>query len=304
MATDWKAANEGFFVPSRWTIPLCQALVHFDVAMDRHLSQGADVWLNTPSRPEEACGIGGMKSGVNGGLNLSTLDGWWDEAYRESDPPIGWPIGTRDEYDDAEDQAAADAASLYDRLEQEVVPAFYDRDPSALPRRWIASMKRSMSTLAPMWSSHRMVQDYADRIWVPQSERARHRLADDAAEARDLAAYLRRARAEWPEIRVLAVESTRSADGSGRACASVALGALEPADVTVQLWIDHGSERAAVHGALCEAGPGPGPARRFALTLGPGTLEPGSEVAVRVLPSHPHLEDPLSTGLVRWSGDS
>jgi glycogen phosphorylase len=279
-------------------------LEDFDVGMDRHLSQGADVWLSTPGRPEEACGIGGMKSGINGGLNLSTLDGWWDEAYRESDPPIGWPIGTRDTYDDPARQAAVDAASLYDRLEQEIVPAYYERDASALPRRWIASMKASMSALAPMWSSHRMVQDYAQHIWVPQTDRVEHLLANDGAEARDLAQYLGRLRAAWPEVHVLDVACTRSGDGSGRAVATVALGSLAPSDVAVQLRIDHGDGRAAVHHLLRDAGVGPGGGRRFALTLEPGTLKAESVIAVRVLPSHPGLDDPLSTGIVRWSGDS
>ena len=126
-------------------------------------------------------------------------------------------------------------------------------------------MKASMSALAPMWSAHRMVQDYVQRIWVPQTERARHRVESNGAEARDLALYVGRLRVRVAEVRVLDVGCTRAADGSGRAVASVVLGSLTPSDVAVQLWVDHGNGRADAHHVLRDAGVGPGGGRRFAL---------------------------------------
>ena len=147
----------------------------FDLTMDRALAQGVDLWLNTPRRPLEACGIGGMKAGANGSLNLSTLDGWWDEVWNDADPaapPIGWCIGTAKHYEDLDVQDASDARSLYDTLEYKIVPTFYDRDAKGLPRAWLASIRQSMASLAPTWSVHRMVHDYVESFYLPGACRA------------------------------------------------------------------------------------------------------------------------------------
>ena len=123
--------------------------------------QGVDVWMNVPRRPQEASGTSGQKVAVNGGLNFSVLDGWWLEGY---DGTNGFAIGDEKSKQDA-DVDAADAESLYRVLEQEVIPRYYDRDAKAIPRNWIATMKRSMQTLVPAFNSDRMVAEYAERIY-------------------------------------------------------------------------------------------------------------------------------------------
>src|SRR5262249_18116991 len=187
-------------------------LEDFDVAMDQWLSQGVDVWLNTPRRPDEACGIAGMKAGINGALNFSTLDGWWDEVWRAADPgrpPIGWVIGDDTTYDDSASHDAHDAASLYDVLEQQIVPAFYTPDAAGLPRQWVASVKESIATLGPVWTSTRMVREYTERYYVPGRDAARDLRRRKAVRTRDLAAYLARIRGAWAAVGVARVDVTR-----------------------------------------------------------------------------------------------
>jgi starch phosphorylase len=142
------AAGRAIFVPD------------YDLGIAGAFTQGADVWLNTPRRPWEACGTSGMKAVMNGGLNLSTLDGWWDEAYS---PEVGWALGNRDERTASDD---ADADQLYTLLEREIVPAFYARDARGIPPAWVAKMRASLSQLAPRFSASRMVQEYVERYYV------------------------------------------------------------------------------------------------------------------------------------------
>ena len=150
-------------------------LEDYDMAIARALVQGVDVWLNTPQRPYEASGTSGMKAAANGVLNLSTLDGWWAEAWDEvgglPDAP-GWAIGGGREFDNPEEQAAHDAAALYDLLEREVVPDFYERDESGIPQRWVRRMKASIGRLGPVFSTDRMVGEYTERFYFPPARAA------------------------------------------------------------------------------------------------------------------------------------
>ncbi len=157
-------------------------LEDYDIALAQELVQGVDVWINTPRRPWEACGTSGMKVLVNGGLNCSVLDGWWDEAYQ---PDLGWSIGDG-RGGDAVEVDALDAASLYDTLEQKIIPEFYDRDAAGLPRAWLARIRRSMSTLTPLFGSTRMVREYVEKAYLPLAKAQRARRADDCALARAL----------------------------------------------------------------------------------------------------------------------
>jgi starch phosphorylase len=136
----------------------------YDINVARHLVQGVDVWLNTPRRPNEASGTSGQKAAANGVLNLSVLDGWWREGYNGKN---GWAIGEDVEYANTDEQDAADAESLYEILENEIVPLFYDRDENYIPRGWLQRVKESIRTLAPMFSTRRMVKEYTTEMYVP-----------------------------------------------------------------------------------------------------------------------------------------
>jgi starch phosphorylase len=136
----------------------------YDINVGRHMVQGVDVWLNNPRRPNEASGTSGQKAAVNGVLNFSVLDGWWREGYNGKN---GWAIGEDENYASADEQDAADAESLYEILENEIIPLFYDHDENYIPRGWLQRVKESIRTLAPMFSTRRMVKEYATDMYVP-----------------------------------------------------------------------------------------------------------------------------------------
>ena len=283
-----------------------------DMAISRYLVQGCDVWLNTPLRPLEASGTSGMKAAANGALNLSTLDGWWDEAWRTPRPDselIGWAIGNGEPYKDPRQQDQVEAEALYDLLERDVVPTFYALGPDRLPRRWIAQMKGSLKNLCHTFNTHRMVREYTERFYLPAYERFARMEADSAAAARALASWMSLVRQEWPQVRVEALEEgpagqAKVGDLVG-VRARLRLGALAPADVIVELYL----------GALDAAGelvqPASFPMRH---AVSPGYGEHVFEATgvpccrsglqgytVRVLPHHPDLAARFVPGLITWA---
>jgi len=212
-------------------------LEDYDMHLARHLLQGADVWLNTPRRPFEACGTSGMKAAVNGVLNVSILDGWWCEGYRQD---RGWRIGSGEEYDDHEYQDAVESQALYNVLENEVAACFYDRRNGSLPSDWLRKMKAAMKMTMTSFCSLRMVSDYENRYYIPAAARYDELLADQAAEARQLAARIKRLRSLWPDIAIKApVSKTEGPYRVGdrlHVTVEVHLGRLQPADVDVELY--------------------------------------------------------------------
>ncbi|MEJ2284626.1 MAG: alpha-glucan family phosphorylase, partial [Desulfobacterales bacterium] len=174
-------------------------LEDYDMHLARHLLQGADVWLNTPRRPFEACGTSGMKAAINGVLNLSILDGWWDEGYTED---RGWRIGNGEEYQDLGYQDAIESQALYNVLENEVIPCFYDRKNGNPPACWIKKMKASMKMAMESFCSLRMVSEYESRYYIPSARRWDSLIADEAKEARKLAEQIKRLRSLWKDIRI------------------------------------------------------------------------------------------------------
>lgn len=277
-------------------------LEDFDMAMDRYLVQGVDLWLNTPMRPLEACGISGMKAGANGALNFSTIDGWWDEAWNARDhaaAPIGWSIGDEAEHEDPDEHARIDAMSFYDELEYRIVPDFYDRDVNGLPTRWLSSVKQSIATLSPTWNSHRMVQEYTDDWYVAGAPRSEALSARNARKAKKLSERLARLREQWEELHIAFVQVARNETG-GTVRAALRLGALKPSDVLVQVWLHpEGAAPYALDPPMHLKRRMDG-LSRFTVTV-PQIDERATTVAVRVLPQTEDLMSPFDTGLILWS---
>jgi starch phosphorylase len=280
-------------------------LDHYDVDLARVLVQGCDVWLNTPLRPLEASGTSGMKAAANGALHASVMDGWWWEAYR---PGLGWTIGRERVDDSPEVQDVFDAASLYELLEGEMTRAFYERDTDGVPRDWVRRMKASIAEFAPRFNTSRMVREYATSAYTPAAAGWERLGADGLRPAKALAAWLARVRANWPAVRVYAVEDdARDQIAAGvpiAVRARVAAGELEPGDLCVE----------AVQGMVTADGRFESSATTRLTTSeraedgsyvygGAVTLTGGGRIGytIRVLPHHPDLQNPLATGLARWA---
>jgi starch phosphorylase len=175
----------------------------YDINVARYMVQGADVWLNTPRRPLEACGTSGMKAAANGALNLSVLDGWWDEGYLGDN---GWAIGSGEEYDNPVYQDDIESRALYDLLEETVRPLFYERGADDLPREWIHMMKRSIGTICPVFNSHRMVSDYIETSYVPCAVTSEELRADNYRVLKEMVAWKKGIKDDWGKIAVNSVE--------------------------------------------------------------------------------------------------
>ncbi|QNP70089.1 alpha-glucan family phosphorylase [Streptomyces roseirectus] len=282
-------------------------LPDYGMAMARKLYPGCDIWLNNPLRPLEACGTSGMKAALNGCLNLSVLDGWWDEWF---EPDFGWAIPTAD--GDAMEQDRRDdieAAALYDLLEQRIAPRFYERGPAGLPDRWTEMVRRTLTKLGPKLLADRMVREYVDRLYTPAALAHRALTRD---EARELADWKGRLRASWHRVAVDHVEtSTTSATpelGSTLALrVRVRLGDLRPDDVQVQAL----SGRVDPEDRITDATPVPlkpvnGPDGEGGWSYeGPLSLDRTGPFGytVRVLPSHRLLASGAELGLVAVPSD-
>jgi starch phosphorylase len=203
----------------------------YDMEVARYLVQGVDVWLNTPRRPLEASGTSGMKVAFNAGLNLSILDGWWCEGYQGNN---GWAIGKGEVYDDVEYQNQIECRALYDLLEKEVVPHFYERGADGIPRSWIATMKNSLQSLCPVFSTDRMVEEYTQLSYLPSYHQWVRLVADDLKLARDLASWKQNTFKIWPQVRIDGVDAALGE--------AIGVGSSVPISVRVQLGdlpVDH-----------------------------------------------------------------
>lgn len=284
-------------------------LPDYDMSMARLLYWGCDVWLNNPLRPLEACGTSGMKSALNGGLNLSIRDGWWDEWY---DGENGWEIPSADGLADETRRDDLEASALYDLLEQAVAPKFYERNEHGVPPRWIEMVRHTLQTLGPKVLASRMVRDYVESYYTPAAESLRRTVApaDEASgefgAARELAAYRRRAEEAWPKITVTDVDSTGLPDtpalGSKLTLtATVDLAGLRPDEVTVQAVVGRVDASDALldpvtvdmsYTGTAEAG------NQVFSTTTPLPLAGAVGYTVRVLPHHPMLAAGNELGLV------
>ncbi len=279
-------------------------LEDYDLSLAHYLASGVDVWLNTPRRPLEASGTSGMKIAVNGGLNISVLDGWWCEAHT---PHNGWAIGRGEEYDDEETQDAVESQALYDLLEKEVVPIFYDRGADGVPRKWIQKMKASMRTVCPVFNSHRMVQEYTERFYLPGIAKGRKLMASSLANARALAAWRERLAKTWHTIEVLSVEVDGQREHRVGADlpvrAAVRLGEVAPDDIVVQIYEGKLDARRQIQepniiDMVCERCDDDGVCHYVGAV--PCRTAGLHGCVLRVLPHHDDLASPHDTGLILW----
>ncbi len=279
---------------------------NYDISLARYLVQGVDVWLNTPRRPMEASGTSGMKASANGALNLSILDGWWCEGYR---PDTGWAIGSGEEYGgNYEEQDQIESKALYDLLEKEVVPTFYNRRRDDMPRDWIKMMKSSLSTLNAVFNTNRMVRNYSMFFYLPCADRWKELAANNRARLKELTKWKHKMKEQWPHISVADVQEG-SDNGNLRVgnmltiTASVRLGALKPENVKVETYYGTLDTNDAMTDGQ--------PAAMSFDTMKDGVavfkgsiplMESGRYgYSVRVVPNHPDMFDRIEPGFVRWS---
>jgi glycogen phosphorylase len=278
----------------------------YEINAARALVQGVDVWLNNPRRPLEASGTSGMKVSINGGLNLSILDGWWCEGYSGDN---GWAIGAGEEYADNDRtyQDDVESRTVYDLLEQEIVPLYYNRSSDGLPRGWINYMKNAIMTVCPAFNTNRMVEDYTKICYVPSAVRYHRLTHDNLKSAADLSHWRRRLMRDWNQVRIENI----SADGVDamrvgaefEVKAHINLGTLSPEDVQVQLF----------HGIIDNASEIPEPSiapmssngdHSGATWLFKGHIRCENSghygYTVRVLPRHANLGNAFEPGLVVW----
>ena len=279
-------------------------LEDYDMSLAHYLVSGVDVWLNTPRRPLEASGTSGMKIAVNGGPNISILDGWWCEGYA---PENGWAIGRGEEYDDPEVQDAVESQALYDLLEEEVVPTFYERGGSGVPRKWVQMMKANLRRVCPVFNTNRMVQEYTERLYLPALDRARTLCANALADARALSGWQQTLRSRWHAIKVLSTElDTRGQFAVGDELpvrAQIQLGDISPDDVAVELYEGEVGVRQDIRDAsvvtlTCESRDDAGICH-YAGTI-PCRSTGRHGCVLRIMPHHPLLGNPHDTGLILW----
>jgi glycogen phosphorylase len=280
-------------------------LPDYDMALGTTMVQGCDVWLNNPLRPLEACGTSGMKAALNGALNLSVLDGWWDEWF---DGENGWAIPSADSVTDPERREGVEAAALYELLGQSVAPMFYDRGADGLPRRWLGMVAHTLRTLGPKAQATRMVREYTTELYLTASRASRALAGDEESPlsaASELATWKRRVTQAWPQVRIDLVETDDGDQYPGAKLtvrAGVALGELSPEDVTVEVLYGRAGDDDEIADPVraelaLESAPGPD---SVAWYRGEAVLgQPGSfGYTVRVLPRHPLLSSPAEMGLV------
>jgi starch phosphorylase len=278
---------------------------NYDMTVAKYLTSGGDVWLNTPRRPMEASGTSGMKAALNGVLNCSILDGWWDEAYN---PEVGWAIGHGEQYIDEKLQDDVESKALYDLLERDIIPLFYQRGRDGLPREWIKRMKDCMRQIGQSMSSHRMLMDYSNMSYFPALKNYRRLVKDEYAEARSLAAYFTKLKDSWDQLKIVRIEAnTKPVMQRGdllNVTAYVDLGQMSPNDLQVELY----------HGTVSNQNKEITNAHRTEMkwTGSKDNLnmyhvkvecaDTGFQGhTVRILPKHEALIHPYRTGLIKWA---
>jgi starch phosphorylase len=271
-------------------------LSDYDMLLTEQLVQGVDVWINTPRRPWEACGTSGMKVLVNGGINLSELDGWWAEAYR---PEVGWALGDGQEHGDDPAWDAVEAGALYDLLERQVIPEFYTRDKKGVPFAWVARMRESMASLTPRFSANRTVREYTEQHYLPAAITYRKRAENKGAVGRQMVDWRHTVEQKWAALRFGEVKiETKGKQHVFEV--QVYLNDLDPQAVRVELYADGVNNGAPVR-------------QEMKLALRPATADsdfvyraqvsasrPAKDYTARVIPYFADIAVPLENERILW----
>ena len=270
-------------------------LSDYDMHLTEHLVQGVDVWINTPRRPWEASGTSGMKVLVNGGINLSELDGWWAEAYT---PEVGWAIGDGQEHGDDPVWDAFDADALYNLLEREVIPEFYSRDESGIPTAWVKRMRESMSRLTPQFSANRTVREYTEQHYLPAAEAYRRRAADKGAIGMQLVNWQRTLDQHWSNLRF--GEMRVATEGENHVFkVQVYFGRLDPNAVRVELYAEGMDRKEPVRQEMIREQE-PADANDTIYRAQVSSIRPATDYTVRVIARCDGVSIPLEDARILW----
>ena len=284
------------FIRRPETRPHVIFLSDYDMLLAEHLVQGVDVWINTPRRPWEASGTSGMKVLVNGGINLSMLDGWWAEAYT---PEVGWALGDGREHGDDPAWDAVEAEALYDLLEREVIPEFYARNGDGIPAAWVARMRESMARLTPRFSADRAVREYTEQHYLPAAATFRERAADEGAVGKNIVNWDQALREKWTALRFGDVKvHTGSTQHSFEV--EVYLNGLDPNAVRIELYADGINGSSAVRQEMTRVRELAGPDRGYAYVARVTTTRPVSDYTARVIPHWEGVVIPLEDARILW----
>lgn len=267
-------------------------LSDYDMITAEYLVQGVDLWINTPKRPWEACGTSGMKILVNGGLNVSEMDGWWAEAYT---PEVGWSLNGHE--GEISDQEQADV--LYRLLEQDIVPAFYERNADGIPERWTKKMRASMSQLTPQFSANRMVREYTERFYLPLAQHYRNRSARDCALGKEIQEWKRKLFDFWPKIHV-AQKQIEDQGSRYLFKLHIYLGDLKAEDVAVQLFSEPTADHRETIQAMPIDHPIPGAINGFVYRLTIPAVRPIGDYTPRIVPRFDGCQMPIETQHILW----
>jgi len=271
-------------------------LSDYDMLLTEHLVQGVDVWINTPRRPWEACGTSGMKVLVNGGINLSELDGWWAEAYT---PEVGWALGDGQEHDEDTAWDAVEAETLYDLLERKVIPEFYTRDKKGIPTAWVARMRESMACLTPRFSANRSVREYTDQLYLPAAITYHKRAENKGAVGRQVVDWRHMVEQNWATLRFGEVKIT--SNGNQHVFeVSVYLNDLDPKAVHVELYADGVSGVNPVRQEMKRVRHLTGTSGGNVYTAAVSAARPATDYTARVIPYYDGVAVPLEETHILW----
>ncbi|PYJ47284.1 MAG: alpha-glucan phosphorylase [Verrucomicrobia bacterium] len=282
-------------------------LEDYDSYIARRLLQGVDLWLNYPLRPMEASGTSGMKAAPNGGINLSVLDGWWREGYNGNN---GWAIGAEIDDGSVEFQNEVDASSLYQLLENQIIPLYYAKPDGKLPLAWLQLMRESIRSVTPVFNTQRMVKEYTERLYIPAAKSYENFSRDGCDAATQLSQWKSQIRKDWPQVQIFDVQISNKdrqnvlVGESLQICARVHLGAVDPQHVRVEAYhgeIDDGDIRNPTPTVLNQSSKANGDGDYIYEGSVPATESGAYGFSVRVVPTHPYLMQAHELRLITWS---